>query len=134
MTSRPYDNLESSFRKFPKAVYLRFDGDDKSKEIQKEIDLVIDDRVPHITSGFADKDQQKIAEYLKSMEHRTYLWLHLTFDIIEKRPSEYSRALDIEMLLSSLPSQVSDAYEKILSRSTNQSWTKIILQIILTAA
>ncbi|OBT80382.1 hypothetical protein VF21_00914 [Pseudogymnoascus sp. 05NY08] len=133
VTSRPYDNLESSFRKFPKAVYLRFDGDDKSKEIQREIDLVIDDRVTHITSGFADADQQKIAEYLKSMEHRTYLWLHLTFDIIEKRPSEYSRALDIEMLLSSLPSQVSDAYEKILSRSTNQSRTKIILQIILAA-
>ncbi|KFZ18419.1 hypothetical protein V501_01228, partial [Pseudogymnoascus sp. VKM F-4519 (FW-2642)] len=87
VTSRPYDNLESSFRKFPKAVYLRFDGDDKSKEIQKEIDLVIDDRVPHITSGFADTDQQKIGEYLKSMEHRTYLWLHLTFDIIEKRPN-----------------------------------------------
>ncbi|OBT92876.2 hypothetical protein VE01_09049 [Pseudogymnoascus verrucosus] len=133
VTSRPYDNLESSFRKFPKAVYLRFDGDDKSKEIQKEIDLVIDYRVPHITSGFADTDQQKIGECLKSMEHRTYLWLHLTFDIIEKRPSEYSRALDIETLLSSLPSQVSDAYEKILSRSTNQSWTKIILQIILAA-
>ena len=133
VTSRPYDNLENSFRKFPKAVYLRFDGDNKSKEIQKEIDLVIDDRVPHITSGFADGDQQKIAEHLKSIEHRTYLWLHLTFDIIEKRPSEYSRALDIETLLSSLPSQVSDAYEKILSRSKNQSWTKIILQIILAA-
>ncbi|OBT69238.1 hypothetical protein VE03_01955 [Pseudogymnoascus sp. 23342-1-I1] len=67
------------------------------------------------------------------MENRTYLWLHLTFDIIEKSPSEYSRAPDIETLLSSLPSQVSDAYEKILSRSKNQSWTKIILQIILAA-
>jgi ankyrin repeat protein len=133
VTSRPYDNLESSFGKFPKAVYLRFDGDDKSKEIQKEIDLVIDDRVSDITSDFADEDQQKIAEHLKSMEHRTYLWLHLTFDIIKKSPSEYGRALDIETLLSSLPSQVSEAYEKILSRSTNQSRTKIILQIILAA-
>ncbi|KFY78498.1 hypothetical protein V498_09097, partial [Pseudogymnoascus sp. VKM F-4517 (FW-2822)] len=32
-----------------------------------------------------------------------------------------------------LPSQVSDAYEKILSRSKDQSWTRIILQIILAA-
>lgn len=67
------------------------------------------------------------------MEHRTYLWLHLTFDIIEKSPSEYGRRLDIEKLLSRLPSQVSDAYEKILSRSKDQLLTRILLQIILAA-
>jgi hypothetical protein len=133
VTSRPYYVLESSFEKFPEAVYLRFDGDDKSKEIQKEIDLVIDAKVLDITINFAAKDQQKISKHLKSMKHRTYLWLHLTFDIIEKSPGEYSRRLDIEKLLSRLPSQVSDAYENILSRSTNQSRTRILLQIILAA-
>jgi ankyrin repeat domain-containing protein 50 len=68
------------------------------------------------------------------MQHRPYLWLHLTFDIIEQSPSEYGRLSDIETLLSNLPFQVSKAYERILSRSKNQTQTKILLQIILAAA
>jgi hypothetical protein len=134
ITSRPYDDLENSFKRFPEAVYLRFDGDEKSEEIRKEIDLVIDARVPGITADFTAKDQQKISEHLKSMEHRTYLWLHLTLNIIEQSPSEYGRRCDVEKLLSGLPSQVSAAYEKILSRSKDPSRTKILLYILLAAA
>jgi hypothetical protein len=33
---------------------------------------------------------------LKSMEHRTDLWLYLTFDIIQQSPSELRRRMDIE--------------------------------------
>lgn len=134
VASRPYDDLESSFKKFPRTVYLQLDGDNKSDEIRQEIDLVIDARLQDITVDFAAEDQQKISKCLKSMEHRTYLWLHLTFGIIEESPSKYGRRLDIERLLSHLPSQVSDAYEKILSRSTDQEWTKILLQIMLATA
>ncbi|KAL1993135.1 hypothetical protein VTN49DRAFT_3892 [Thermomyces lanuginosus] len=68
------------------------------------------------------------------MEHRTYLWLHLTFDIIEQSPSEYGRVSDVEALLSSLPSQVSEAYERILERSKNEFYTETLLQIVLAAA
>ncbi len=134
VTSRPYPDLENSFQKFPTTAYLRFDGDDKSKQIRQEIDLVIDARVQDVTVGFASKDQQKISERLKSMEHRTYLWLCLTFDIIENSPTDYSRLPDVEELLSHLSSQVSDAYEKILNRSTNRTRTEILLQIVLAAA
>lgn len=128
VTSRPYPDLEKSFQKFPEtATYLRFDGDDKFEEIRQEIYLVIDARVQDITAGFATEDQQKISKRLKTMEHCTYLWLHLTFDIVEKSPIEYGRQHDIEKLLSHLPSEVSDAYEKILSRSKDQSRTKILI-------
>ncbi|KAH6714187.1 hypothetical protein BKA61DRAFT_551586, partial [Leptodontidium sp. MPI-SDFR-AT-0119] len=133
ITSRPYDDLETSFRAFPDAVCLRFDGDDKSEEIRKEIDLVIDARVPDITKDFAPKDQQTISEHLKSMQHRTYLWLHLTLNMIEQSPNEYGRRCDVEKLLSGLPSRVSDAYEKILSRSKVQSRTRALLHILLAA-
>lgn len=68
------------------------------------------------------------------MENRTYLWLHLTFDIIEKSPSEFGKRAHVEKPLSELPSRVSDAHEKILSRSTSQSLTEILLQIVLSAA
>ncbi|TGJ75468.1 hypothetical protein E0Z10_g10990 [Xylaria hypoxylon] len=135
ITSRPYADLEASFRKFSTAAsYWRFDGDDKSEQISQEINLVIDIKVKEIASCFADEDRRTISQRLKSMEHRTYLWLHLTFDIIEQSPSEYGRRSDVEELLSALPSQVSDAYEKILGRSKSQTQTEILLQIVLAAA
>lgn len=96
--------------------------------------LVIDARVDDIAGSFANKDRRKISNRLKSMQHRTYLWLHLTFNIIEQSPSKYGRLSDIETLLSNLPSQVSKAYERILGRSKNQTQAEILLQIILTTA
>jgi ankyrin repeat protein len=135
VTSRPYENLESSFQKLRStAAYVRFDGDDKSEQIRREIDLVIDARVQDIAGSFSPEDQHKISKRLKSMENRTYLWLHLTFDIIEKDRTNYGKRSDVEKLLSKLPSRVSDAYEKILSRSTNYERTKLLLQIMLAAA
>ena len=63
-------------------AYVRFDGDDKAAQISNEISLVIDARVNETARDFGEDDRRKISEQLKSMEHRTYLWLHLTFDII----------------------------------------------------
>ncbi|KAF7179589.1 hypothetical protein CNMCM7691_008637 [Aspergillus felis] len=134
ITSRPYDYLEASFKRFSNTTaYLRFDGDEKSAQISKEINLVIDAKVYDIARDFEEGDRRKISEQLKSMEHRTYLWLYLTFDIIEQSPSEYGRRSDMEALLSDLPSKVSQAYEKILGRSKNQIHTETLLQIVLAA-
>jgi hypothetical protein len=135
ITSRPYDDLEASFKDFSDTTaYLRFDGDDKSKEINQEINLVIDARMDDIAGDFADEDRRKISERLKSMDHRTYLWLHLTIDIIRQSPSKYGRLYDVENLLSELPAEISDAYENILGRSKDEKHTEILLQIILAAA
>ncbi|PQE33485.1 Ankyrin repeat-containing domain protein [Rutstroemia sp. NJR-2017a WRK4] len=135
ITSRPYDDLEASFRNFSNTTaYLRFDGDNKSKEINQEINLVIDARMDDIAGDFADEDRRKISERLKSMDHRTYLWLHLTIDIIKQSPSKYGRLYDVENLLSELPAEISDAYENILGRSKDEKHTEILLQIILAAA
>ncbi|PNP52567.1 hypothetical protein THARTR1_06914 [Trichoderma harzianum] len=90
ITSRPYDTIEASFKQLSGATsYLRFDGDDKSAEISREINLVIDFRVNEVAQDFAEKDRRLIADRLKSMDHRTYLWLYLTLNIIKKSPSEY---------------------------------------------
>ncbi|KAL9601837.1 MAG: hypothetical protein Q9179_002728 [Wetmoreana sp. 5 TL-2023] len=133
ITSRPYDDLEASFDKFSGAsTYLRFDGDDKSEEISKEINLVINDRVGDIARGFADVDRDKISERLKLMENRTYLWLHLTLDAIKQSGSK--RRSDVESVLAELSEKVSDKYEKILGRSKNQAQTEILLRIVLAAA
>jgi hypothetical protein len=89
--------------------------------------------VKDIPAGFTANDRRKISERLKSMENRTYLWLHLIFDAIEEM-LVYGKRSSIEKLLSDIPSQVSEAYEKILSRSPNETYTKILLQIVLVAA
>lgn len=134
ITSRPYDELKLSFdRLLSIATYMHFDGDEKSEQIGKEINLVIDFKVEQIAGAFSDNHRNKISSRLKSMKNRTYLWLHLTINIIEKNRAAYSRSADIEELLCELPSQVADAYEKILSSSQDKKMAKVLLQIILVA-
>ncbi|KAJ5471099.1 hypothetical protein N7530_008456 [Penicillium desertorum] len=135
ITSRPYDRVEKSLQNFPDTTaYLHFDGDDKSAEIGHDIDLVTDAKLQKVARNFRESDRQMISKQIKDMENRTYLWLHLTFDIIEQSPSAYSRRSDVKELLSGLPSKVSDAYEKILDRSGNELQTRTLLEIVLAAS
>ncbi|KAK4085087.1 uncharacterized protein Triagg1_77 [Trichoderma aggressivum f. europaeum] len=134
ITSRPYDDLKWSFDKLLSiATYLHFDGDEKSHQIGEEINLVIDFKIKNIASAFSDNERNTISERLKSMENRTYLWLHLTLAIIEKKRSAYGRSADIEEFLGKLPSNVADAYEKMLSQSQDNRKVEALLQIVLAA-
>ncbi|KAM0512667.1 hypothetical protein ACHAPE_008692 [Trichoderma viride] len=134
ITSRPYDDFKGLFDTLePVATYMHFDGDEKSRQIGEEINLVIDAKVRHIAEPFSDEARDKISKRLKHMENRTYLWLHLTFNIIEKKRSAYSRSADVEQLLDELPSEVADAYEKILSKSQDERKVEALLQIVLAA-
>ena len=135
VTSRPYDDIEQEFRQYFQGVgtVLHFDGDDKLGKIGQEINLVIDAKLPIIVQGLNEDNRLLISERLKSKDNRTYLWLFLTFDIIMKSPSRFSKTSDIESLLSKLPSDVSDAYERILSKSSDPKRAQIILHIIIAA-
>ena len=134
VTSRPYDDLELKFERLSTfSTYMRFDGDEKSWMIGQEINLVIDAKIPHIAGGFDHEERKRICDRLKDMENRTYLWLFLTIDIIEKSPSNFRRKSDIESLLSNLPAEVSDAYDRILQRSTDKAKARILLEFIVAA-
>ena len=134
VTSRPYDHLEEKFQPLSGvSTYLRFDGDDKSQRIGQEINLVIDHEIPRITGGFTDEHRKRISDRLKGMNNRTYLWLFLTIDIIVGSRSKYSKPSSIDSLLSNLPSEVSDAYETILARSSEIDLARILLQLIMAA-
>lgn len=135
ITSRPYDTLEASFRKFSgSSTYLRFDGDDNIEDVRKDINEFIDRRVHELPSNISSQHRHRISEQLKSMNNRTYLWIQLVFNIIEEDPSEYCRPGDIEHILLNLPPQVADAYEKILNKSKDSRTTKALLQIVLAAS
>lgn len=134
VTSRPYDDLEDGFRPLSGvSTYLHFDEDDKSQRIGQDIDLVIDHEMPRIAKGFSAEHCNSITKRLKKMNNRTYLWLFLTIDIITRSPSAYGKESDIGSLLSDLPSEVSSAYEKILSRSSDPERARILLQLIMAA-
>ena len=134
VTSRPYDDLELKFEPLSRfATYMRFDCDEKSMMIGQEINLVIDAKIPDITRGFDHEKRERICNHLKGMKNRTYLWLFLTIDIIEKSPSNFQREPDLDSLLSNLPSKISEAYEKILERSTDERRARILLELIVIA-
>lgn len=137
ITSRPHDGLEKPFGALSDTIaHVRIDGDEKAAQISKEVNLVIDAKMDDgIASYLWKDDRRRIAERLKSMEHRTYLWLHLTFSMIEQRPGKYGRRsdVDVEALLSDLPSRVSEVYEQILNRSEDQLRTQTLLEIVLAA-
>ena len=134
VTSRPYDDLQQKFQRLSDvSTFIRFDGDEKLQRIGQEINLVIDAKIPHLTGGFNEKDRKRISNRLKEMDNRTYLWLFLTIDIIERSPSRFRRKSDIDSLLSSLPSKISDAYERILNRSEDKDKARILFELIIAA-
>ena len=134
VTSRPYDDLEQRFQDISTiSTYLRFDGDEKSRMIGEEINLVIDHEMPRIAKGFSIQHCERISKRLKEMDNRSYLWLFLTLGIITASRSKYSKMSSIDSLLSSLPSKVSDAYEEILSRSSKEATARVLLQLIMAA-
>ena len=134
ITSRPYEDLELGFQSISGTdAFIRFDGDEQSEKIGQEIHLVIDAKVPQIARSFSAEDRKSISDRLKKQDNRTYLWLHLTMNIIERSLSSFSKMSKMDKLLSGLPSSVSDAYQEILSRSTDEDTAKVLLQIVVAA-
>ena len=132
VTSRPYDDLEGNFGRLSDAsTYVHFDSTNKSPRIAEEISLVIDAKIPDIARNFSAEDRESIRKRLKEMNNRTYLWLLLTIDIIAGSRSKYSKRSSIDELLSNLPPKVSDAYERILDRSSDKERARILLQLIV---
>ncbi|KAH8199872.1 hypothetical protein TruAng_005988 [Truncatella angustata] len=132
VTSRPYDTIERSVRDLLNSSCLRIDGEDHSAAISEDINRVIDFTIPKLIRDFSNYDLRRISERLKAMENRTYLWLRLTFYIIEQG-SDYSRPSDVDTLLDDLPSEHAKAYEKILNRVKQSRFTSILLQLMLAA-
>ncbi|KAK3380941.1 hypothetical protein B0H63DRAFT_474618 [Podospora didyma] len=134
ITSRPHDGIELALGKLLTiGALVHLDGDGLSREISDEINLVIDEKLPTITASFTEQERRQISGSLKEMKQRTYLWLRLTFDIIKKAPSRFGRVRDLENLLANLPSEVSEAYEQILSRSSDRRQTETLLNIVIAA-
>ncbi|KAL9063919.1 MAG: hypothetical protein Q9161_009197 [Pseudevernia consocians] len=130
VTSRPYYDIENRFSESTEHL----SGEDETELIRQEIDLVIKDRVPRIASRLKldIETQNTLQDRLLSTRHRTYLWLHLTLDDLE-RSLEVHTSKRMERFLDETPRTVDEAYEKILRKSPDSNKAEKLLQIVLVA-
>ena len=134
ITSRQYHDIEVRFRRLKGiAGYIQLDGDEKSEEISREINLVIEYSLPRVAPSLTENDQAKVIEHLRSTPHRTYLWLHLMLKEIEHKVVAYGTERRLASIIKKLPMSVYDTYEQILKRSVDPESARKIFQIVIAA-
>lgn len=108
-------------------------GNDESASIKQEIDLVIKYKVAKIAS---ENDLEKrVADHLEKRlletNNKTYLWLRLIWEIIEK--DMLGTISKMDKLIDNLPSDIQDSYERLLKVCPDRPFTEKVFQIILVA-
>jgi hypothetical protein len=89
LTSRPYGGIRQGFQPLEipglPVIYLSGESDVEMEKISREIDVFIKARVRNIGARLKlrDDEQDLLLRELMSISNRTYLWVHLTLDLIE---------------------------------------------------
>ncbi|KAK6540808.1 hypothetical protein TWF694_008197 [Orbilia ellipsospora] len=137
LTSRPYRDIVNGFQplKFQGSSFIHLSGENKeeAEEIAEEIGIFIEARVNDIgvKLGLTFEERNVLLVKCKEIPNRTYLWVHLTLELIED-DINISKNRIIE-ITSRLPKTLDEAYNKILSKSDNPD-TKKLLHIVVAAA
>ena len=138
LTSRPYGGIRRGFQplEIPKlpVIHLSGESDVEMKKISREIDVFIKSRVHDIGARLKlrSDEQDLLLRELMRIPNRTYLWVHLTLDLIESDID--INKIGIINATSHLPKTVDEAYNRILSKSRDSKKAKRILQIVVVAA
>ncbi|QKX55938.1 uncharacterized protein TRUGW13939_03037 [Talaromyces rugulosus] len=119
VTSRPYTEIDRQFRqKCSNLALIDMEDDGLSDQVGKEINLVIDDKIPRIFNSFRHppntRTQTEISEKLKGNNNRTYLWLKLMLDAIHVTtlPGDHQWAAFVKQM----PTGLFDVYANILDK------------------
>lgn len=135
-TSRPYDSVQRWFKQISSQLHqIWLQGEHEHDRIRDEINRVIDEHTRALAKEFSlsDSEQWNLAYNLKQMQHRKYLWLHLTIEDI--RAACRDRLFSNRVHFDTLPKSVEDAYERILNKidTKQEGMARRILSIILGA-
>jgi ankyrin repeat protein len=139
LTSRPYDHIrrEVSYRLENEIseIHLRGDSEETGNAIQTEIQHVVNSRTAAIAKAFRLKpdEHELMREQLNSVPNRTYLWITLVFDGLMKTKKSFITRKDIMDLTKSLPQDINDAYEKILTKTGDRGKAVRLLHLVLGA-
>ncbi|UKZ49434.1 hypothetical protein TrVGV298_003681 [Trichoderma virens] len=136
LTCRPYEQIISKFRSLLNAFpNIRIPGEEESEAISQEVNHVIKHRIRQLSEqkGLSTQVINYLENYLQEAPHRTYLWVYLIFDYLEKE--DFKKTLKgVESSITQLPRNINDAYEQILCRSKEDPMVRKALSIILAAS
>jgi ankyrin repeat protein len=122
LTSRPYGHIVSQFDELVKTFpYIRIPGEDEAETISQEINAVIKLRVRQFSEKkhLSEKLASHLEKELTDVPHRTYLWIYLVFDELERADFKKTEK-GIDAAIATLPKTVNAAYESILERNKHK--------------
>ncbi|RYP58916.1 hypothetical protein DL769_008749 [Monosporascus sp. CRB-8-3] len=135
LTCRPYEQIVSKFRGLLDAFpNIRIPGEEESETISQEVNRVVTHRVNLLSEKKCLSPQIKshLEKRLQETTHRTYLWVYLVFDYLEKE--DFKKTLKgVESTIATLPRSIHEAYEQILNKSKEHPMVRKALSIILAA-
>ncbi|KAH8732097.1 ankyrin repeat-containing domain protein, partial [Phaeosphaeriaceae sp. PMI808] len=138
ITSRPYGEIRRGFQPLDipslPMIHLSGESDVETEKIAREIDIFIRARVQDIGARLrlSQKEEDTLLQELLRIPNRTYLWVHLTLDLIENDVN--INQTEILKATSRLPRTVNEAYDRTLSRSRDLKSARKILHLIVAAA
>ena len=135
ITSRPYFEIRRRFaRVLEVSDNIELDGNDESISIKNEINLVIKHQVANLKreNCLSQPVSDHLEKRLLETEHRTYLWLHLLWKIIENTLSGTKSEMD--RLIDRLPDDIQGSYEVLLQKCPDPVFARKVLQVLLVAA
>ncbi|GAB1315143.1 hypothetical protein MFIFM68171_05353 [Madurella fahalii] len=137
VTSRPHGTIRRDFQPLDipglPVVHLSGESDDEMRKIAQEIDIYINARVQDIRAilKLSPGEEKQLLEGLLGVANRTYLWAHLTLDLVQGDINiDKTR---IHQIVSCLPPTVDDAYERILNKSNDPEKARKLLHIVVSA-
>ncbi|KAH8669332.1 hypothetical protein BGZ61DRAFT_521991 [Ilyonectria robusta] len=135
LTCRPYDQIVSKFRGLLDAFpNIRIPGEEESETISQEVNHVITRRINQLSrkKRLSPQIKSHLEKRLRETTHRTYLWVYLVFDSLEKE--DFKRTVKgVESAIATLPRSITEAYEQILNKSKQRPTVRKALSIILAA-
>lgn len=138
ITSRPYVEIYRSLQPLQlpglPVIHLSGESEHEIKKISLEINIYINARVKDIVKHFYLSQAQcdLLLKKLMHVPNRTYLWVYLVLNFIENSIN-VNNMMVIEAT-SNIPTTVDEAYEAILSKSSNTAQARKVLHIIVAAA
>ncbi|KAI0506750.1 ankyrin repeat-containing domain protein [Xylaria bambusicola] len=136
VTSRPYSQIRRGLQNLEDShptIHLSGESQEEVDKIAQEITIVIQQRIADLSRKLKLDLETKelLGNELANVGHRTYLWVHLIFAVIEE--AVFLTKSDLLDKIRSLPQTVEEAYESILRKSQNPDKAKKILQIVIAA-
>jgi hypothetical protein len=135
LTCRPYDQIVSKFRGLLNAFpNIRIPGEEESETIAQEVNHVITRRVNQLSmkKRLSHQIKSHLEKRLQETTHRTYLWVYLVFDYLQKEDFKKTPK-GVESAIAILPRSINEAYDRILSKSKEDPMVRKALSIILAA-